>query len=230
MLLTTAVFAQSAAAPAGKAAAAKATNDLEEVMVTAQRKEENLERTPVTVAVVTSEDLVKLAVVREEDLRSAAPGLTIRSTASSNQLNYAIRGQSLDAFSNSVPGVLPYFNEVQIGGDGGSSSFYDLGSVQVLKGPQGTLFGRSATGGAVLFTSQKPTNAFGGYVSAGGGDYGLKKAEGAINVPLATDTALARLAGTYDSLALMKSAMATNTTPLSTATQAAIRAMACAAA
>lgn len=91
--------------------------------------------------------------------------------------------------------MLPYINEVQIGGVGGASAFYDLQSVQVLKGPQGTLFGRSATGGAVLFTTAQPTNEFGGYVSLLGGNYKAKKIEGALNVPVIDDTLMARAAG-----------------------------------
>ena len=173
------------------------SQNLQEIIVTAQRREASLAQTPVAVAVVGSDELVKQAVLSEQDLRNATPGLTVRASSNSNQLNYAIRGQSLDAFSDTRPGVLPYFNDVQIGGDGGSSAFYDLQSVQVLKGPQGTLFGRSATGGAVLFTTQKPKNDFGGYISGAGGNYGLAKFAGAINAPIAKDKVLARLAGFY---------------------------------
>ena len=165
-----------------------------EIIVTAQRRSTNLERTPVAVSVISSDTLAKAAISTQSDLQTAVPGLLVRQTTNSNDLNYAIRGQSLDAFSNTRPGVLPYFNEVQIGG-GASGSFYDLESVQVLKGPQGTLFGRSATGGAVLFTSAKPSNDLGGYVSAAAGSYSTFKGEGAINVPLIPGALLARLSG-----------------------------------
>ena len=170
------------------------TPALDEIIVTAQRRSTKLERTPVSVAVISADTLAKAAISTQADLQTAVPGLLVRQTTNSNDLNYAIRGQSLDAFSSTRPGVLPYFNEVQLGG-GASGSFYDLDSVQVLKGPQGTLFGRSATGGAVLFTSAKPTNEFGGYVSAAAGSYNTYKGEGAINVPLVPDTLLARLSG-----------------------------------
>ena len=101
--------------------------------------------------------------------------------------------ESLDAFSGVLPGVLPYFNEVQVAG-GGSTTLYDLQSVQALKGPQGTLFGRNSTGGTVLFTSNKPTNDFGGYAAAAGGNFGLVRAEGALNLPIVEDKVLARIA------------------------------------
>lgn len=170
-----------------------------EIIVTAQRRSETLERTPVAVSVISADTLAKQAIVSEVDLQVATPGLTIRAGQNSNQLNYAMRGQSLDAFSDTRPGVLPYFNEIQLDGvGGGSSAFYDLQSVQVLKGPQGTLFGRNSTGGAVLFTSTKPTDTFGGYIAARAGNYDAIGAEGAINVPLVGDKVLARVAGFYE--------------------------------
>lgn len=171
---------------------------IEEVVVTAQRREQLLQRTPVSISALQGGDLEQRAIATEQDLRVSVPGLTVRSTAGSNQLNYAIRGQSLDAFSDARPSVLPYFNEVQLLPDTGSSSFYDLQSIQVLKGPQGTLFGRSATGGAVLNTSKRPTNELGGQFSGTVGDYDLRKASGAVNLPINEDQILLRLAGVYE--------------------------------
>lgn len=164
-----------------------------EIIVTAQRRSESLQRTPVAVTVLTSETLLDRAIVSQSDLQNAVPGLTVRASADSNQLNYAIRGQSLDAFSATRPGVLPYFNEVQVGGAGGTA-FYDLSSIQVLKGPQGTLFGRNSTGGAVLFTTARPSDDFGGYVLGRVGDYRALNLEGAINIPLGEIAAI-RFAG-----------------------------------
>jgi iron complex outermembrane recepter protein len=168
-----------------------------DIIVTAQRRDERLSRTPVAVSVISAETLAQANITTENDLPVATPGLQVRLGQNSNQLNYALRGQSLDAYSNTRPGVQPYINEVQIGGVGASSGFFDLQSVQVLKGPQGTLFGRNSTGGAVLFTTQKPTKDFGGYVSATGGNHGLVKVEGAINAPLIGDNLLARVSGFY---------------------------------
>lgn len=185
-------YAQQSAEPAADAAADAASGD---IIVTAQRRSESLSKTPVAVAVVSAETLAKSQIVSEQDLRTATPGLTVKGTSAGNQLNYAIRGISIDPYSGSRPGVLPYINEVQIGGVGGASAFYDLQSIQVLKGPQGTLFGRSATGGAVLFTTAAPTNEFGGYISLLGGNYKAKKIEGALNVPIINDTLMARVAG-----------------------------------
>lgn len=169
----------------------------EDIIVTAQRKDSGLSRTPVSIDVLSAETLTDAHIFTEADLRLAVPGLSVRAGTNSNQLNYSIRGNSQDAFSGTRPGVLPYINEVQIGGSGGSTAFYDLESIQVLKGPQGTLFGRSATGGAVLFTTAKPTPEFGGYASALLGDHGALKIEGAINAPVVGDALMVRIAGFY---------------------------------
>jgi len=169
---------------------------LEEIIVTAQRRSETMERTPISIAVLSSEALERQAIVSELDLQTALPGVTVRAGQSANQLNYAIRGQTVDTFSSSRPSVLPYFNEVQVGGVA-STAFYDLGSVQVLKGPQGTLFGRNSTGGAVLFTSAKPEEEFGGFVSGWVGNFDETKVDGAVNIPLVDDKVLLRLSGFY---------------------------------
>ena len=189
----------STTAMAQVASAESAINSGSEIIVTAQRRSETLERTPVAVTVLNAASLAKQAIITESDLQMATPGLTIRAGMNSNQLNYAMRGQSLDAFSDTRPGVLPYFNEVQLDGvGGGSTAFYDLQSIQVLKGPQGTLFGRNSTGGAVLFTSARPTDTLEGYVAGRIGDYNAYGFEGALNVPLVGDRVMARVAGYYE--------------------------------
>lgn len=170
---------------------------LQDIVVTAQRRDESLSRTPVAVAVLTAEALKDAQVNSEQDLRLATPGLAVRATLNSNQLNFSLRGQSQDGLSGTRPGVLPYLNEVQISGNAGATAFYDLQSVQVLKGPQGTLFGRSATGGAVLFTTARPSDAFEGYASALGGNLNALKFEGAVGGPLGDDALQGRIAAVY---------------------------------
>lgn len=187
---------QRAAAQRTEQATAPADDASRTIIVTAQRKSETLERSPVAVSVVTQESLAERAIVTETDLQTAVPGLTVKTGQNENQLNFSLRGQTVDPFSSSRPSVLPYFNEVQVGGVGGTALF-DLSSVQVLKGPQGTLFGRNSTGGAVLYTSAKPTNTPGGYVVGRLGNFEARQLEGAINVPLVEDTVLLRAAGFF---------------------------------
>jgi len=167
------------------------------IIVTAERRAASLQDTALSVSVVGGESLSENVITTQADLAVAVPGLNVQGGVSSNQINYVIRGQSTDPFSNTRPGVLPYFNEVQIGGAIGASSFYDLESVQVVKGPQGTLFGRNSTGGALLFRSRGPEEDFGGYISLGVGNYETVRGEGALNVPLSSKAGI-RLAGFFE--------------------------------
>lgn len=145
---------------------------------------------------VGAEALAKQAITSERDLQFATPGLTVRTSQNDNQLNYLLRGQTVDAYTSSLPSVLPYVNEVQVGG-AGSNAFFDLQSVQVLKGPQGTLFGRNSTGGAMLFTTAKPTGERTGYGAARYGRFNDMQVEGAVNGPVSGDKLLARVADYY---------------------------------
>ena len=165
----------------------------DKVVITARRREENLSDVPVAVSAFGEDQIAELGIDSEADLQIGVPGLQVRVTNSSNQLNYSLRGQSVDSFSNSQPAVLAYINEVQAGGVV-ANSFFDMGSIQVLKGPQGTLFGRNATGGAVLYETKKPENEFGGYAKVGLGSFEERVFEGALNVPLGENFA-ARLSG-----------------------------------
>jgi iron complex outermembrane recepter protein len=188
-----------------KLAAASATPDagvsgdssLEEVVVTARRRSENVERVPVAVTALGPAQLADRGVREQSDLQTAVPGLTVVETENNNQLNYSLRGQSVDAFSGSRPAVLTYVDDVQITNQS-AGSLYDLDNVQVLKGPQGTLFGRNVTGGAILFNTAKPTNQTDGFLTASVGNFGYQEIQGAVNVPIVEDKVLLRLAGDID--------------------------------
>ena len=181
-----------ASAQTASAAPAPAADDAT-IVVTARRTEEKLQDVPIAIAAFGAQALAERRIASESDLQIATPGLTVRQTISSNQINYAIRGQSIDAFSFTAPAVTAYFNDVQVGGTS-ATSFFDLESIQVLKGPQGTLFGRNATGGAVLYAAARPTDRFGGYLKGGYGNFDNVEVEGAINIPLSSGFAI-RLAG-----------------------------------
>jgi iron complex outermembrane recepter protein len=174
--------------------AATGSDDLGEITVTARRRDESASRVPITLTAFDAEQLKERTITSPEDLQSATPGLTVRATGSNNDLNYSIRGQSIDAFSASSPGVVPYVNDVAFNRVD-ESLFYDLQSIQVLKGPQGTLFGRNTTGGAVLYGTATPQNELGGFLDAQVGNYGYDRVVGAIDIPLIDDWALLRVSG-----------------------------------
>ncbi len=164
---------------------------LEEVVVTARRRDESLANVPIAVTALSAEQLNQRQVRTDSDLQLAVPGLTIRQTQGNNSLTYAIRGQSADTFSGSPSAVVAYLNEVPLT-ISGASTFYDLASVQVLKGPQGTLFGRNTTGGAVLYTAAAPTNESEAMLRVRAGNLDLREVEGMVNVPLVDNKLLFR--------------------------------------
>ena len=165
----------------------------DDIIVTARRREENLQTVPAAITAFNAEAMLERAIRSDSDLQTVTPGLTIRQTQGNNSLTYAIRGQTADTFSGTPSAVIAYLNEVPLT-IASASSFYDLDSVQVLKGPQGTLFGRNATGGAVLFSSAKPSDRLVGLLRGRVGNMGAYEAEGMINLPLAEDKVLFRAA------------------------------------
>lgn len=187
----TEVFAQSEAS-------ADAPGD---IIVTARRVEERLQDVPISMTVFSQQELTQRNVAVATDLVAYTPSLTVNQRFGPEKASFSIRGFNQDL--NTAPTVGVYFAEVvgvraQSGNTSGNSvgagAFTDLANVQVLKGPQGTLFGRNTTGGAILLTPQKPTGDFEGYVEGTYGNYDQKRLQGAINIPLA-DTFKVRLVG-----------------------------------
>jgi iron complex outermembrane receptor protein len=192
LLSSTSAFAQSA--PAASKSDSVQSSKFEEIIVTARRRAESISDVPVTVVALSAAALETRGIRTEADLQVQIPGLVVRSANNNNSVNYVMRGESVDAYSGSPPGVQPYVNEVPFP-IMTSTAFYDLESVQAVKGPQGTLFGRNSTGGAVLFQTQGPKDGFGGYASV---QYGNLITEAALNVPV-SDAVRVRAAGTVTS-------------------------------
>jgi iron complex outermembrane recepter protein len=166
---------------------------IEEVVVTARRRAEDLEKVPVAVTALSADKLRQQDVKTAIDLQNLAPSLSVVGNLGSRDTDvFSIRGQN-QPFGGADPGVQTYFAEIPFNASG-AGTYFDLANVQVLNGPQGTLFGRSTTGGAVLFEPQRPTDQFGGYVDTQVGDFGLHELSGAINVPISGDTLMARAA------------------------------------
>jgi iron complex outermembrane recepter protein len=177
------------------------SSDITAIVVTARRVEERLQDVPISITVFNQEQLSKLNITSAADLASFTPSLSVNTNFGLENGSFAIRGFVQDA--STAPSVGTYFADVvvprgptqgtQAGDIAGVGSFFDLQNVQVLKGPQGTLFGRNTTGGAVLFVPQKPTSEFGGYGEFSAGNYGMFREQGAVNLPI-SDTVRFRLA------------------------------------
>jgi len=183
-------YAQQSAQPAAS------TGALEEIVVTARRREEKLQSVPVAITAFTPADIETNHIESASDLAHFVPGLTSSQETRDEQVFY-LRGQGPNGGQGGAPGVVTYFAEVPFYASG-PGIYFDLDNLQVLRGPQGTLFGRNTTGGAVLFEPKKPTNNFEGYLEASFGDYNLHGEEGAINVPIVDDKLLVRAAFNVD--------------------------------
>lgn len=182
---------------------------LDEIIVTAQRTEERLQDVPVAVTAFNADLLEQTGISEIEDVGLHVPNVQMREESGVGGLTIAIRGinVSADNFSfDSAVGV--YVNDVFIARSNDfTSSFYDVNSVQVLRGPQGTLFGRNTPAGAVLVNTRMPGDDFGGYALVsggfGGGDLGrgaqrgFYRYEGGVDLPVSEQLAF-RVAGFYE--------------------------------
>lgn len=171
---------------------------LEEIIVTARRSAENLQSTPVTVTAFGADQIRENGLSTPEDIQINTPGVYLSGTGSRQNVIYQIRGQSKSVFGPNSPAVVSYFAEVPDPFVGSFVPQYDLEGVQVLKGPQGTLFGRNTTGGAILYSPQTPHHELGGYVSGVVGNHSKRELQGALNLPLVDGKAAIRIAMDLD--------------------------------
>lgn len=174
------------------------TKTLEEVMVSARRTQEDSQSVPVTMQAYSSEGLREESIVQLKDLMYTVPGVFMGGGGPQENSIYSIRGQGRPVAGAGQPGVLTYFADVPMPTFASSVPAYDIASLQVLKGPQGTLFGRNTTGGAILVYPAAPDYEFGGYVDTQFGNYNLNTYEGVVNVPLIDNKLALRVAAYFD--------------------------------
>jgi iron complex outermembrane receptor protein len=200
LLASAAVLVSGGPVLAADAAASAADRDggasLEEVVVTAQKRETNLQKTPIAISVMGSDDLSNRHVQSIADLSDGAiPSLRVAPFfARSSALTLGMRGIGALGDANQPArdqAVGVYIDGVYLGrAQGLGSALYDVERIEVLKGPQGTLFGRNTEGGAVSIVTRAPTGQFGADLVAGVGDYNSYKAEAHINLPAFHDISI----------------------------------------
>ncbi|HUD94005.1 TonB-dependent receptor [Sphingobium sp.] len=170
----------------------------EAIIVTARRREEAISDVPISISAFSGDQLETKTVMSVADLTKITPGLNISGGGAKANPFITIRGQSRGVTGNVSPGVLTYFNDIPLATYGSLMQTYDMENIQVLKGPQGTLFGRNSIGGAILTYSKAPTHDFNGYVKGDVAGYsnkkfgGFRQIEGAINVPIIQDVLAVR--------------------------------------
>lgn len=164
---------------------------LEEVIVSAQRRDESAQDVAISVSVFNQEQLSNANISNPADLALITPSLSVNTLFGPDNAAFNIRGFSKELRTTATVGV--YFAEavaprgqiLQTSGDGaGPGTMFDLQSLQVLKGPQGTLFGRNTTGGAVLLVPERPSDQFEGYVEVSGAERNMLEKQLVLNVPV----------------------------------------------
>jgi iron complex outermembrane recepter protein len=191
---TGSLLALSCIAGAQQSAPPRDADEPEQVVVTAQRREQNMQDVGISVTALGNESLADLNVNTATDLVRAVPSLKMNAYSSA-QVVFNIRGVSQNDYGDQQEPPVAVYQDDSYSSSINSASFpvFDLARVETLRGPQGTLFGRNATGGAIQFISRKPTKEFEGYGTATVGRFGQAILEGAMSGPLA-DTLQGRFA------------------------------------
>jgi iron complex outermembrane receptor protein len=163
----------------------------QDIIVTARRTEERLQDVPISITAFNQAQLDSANVQSVRELAVLTPSLSVNSRFGNDTASFAIRGFTQENRTTASVGV--YFADVVAPRSGGTSNsgdgagpgnLFDLQNVQVLKGPQGTLFGRNTTGGAVLLVPKKPTAEFGAHLEGSLGNFGMRRVQAVVNVPV----------------------------------------------
>lgn len=197
VLLWASQAAAQDAAPA-KAGSNADTGGTIEVIVTASRRSQSLQNTPISVNVTTGADLQKLDLLDTKDLGRVVPGLELTNTTGRNN-TITLRGIGFDPDQGTDPAVQVYWNEVPTAANAVFTALYDVGQIEVLRGPQGVLRGLSSPAGAITIATRRPSfsGADDSYIQATGTDRGAYNTQFGYSFPL-SDSLAVRIAGVSD--------------------------------
>ena len=164
---------------------------VEEVVVTAQRVAESIQNVPIAVTALTDDMIADRQIINPSDLQLNAPNVSFSATNFGGS-NFSIRGIGQLVISRSgETGVSSHVNEIAVATNLNAIEFFDVERIEILRGPQGTLFGRNATGGALNVVTKMPSpDNFEGFADVEAGSFSHGRFKGAINVPLTSDIAL----------------------------------------
>ncbi|MEO0498106.1 MAG: TonB-dependent receptor [Pseudomonadota bacterium] len=172
---------------------------LETILVTANRREENLQQAAVAISAFDGESITKLGFTEVDDIAQQTPSLQFNTEYGTTKPAIFLRGIGTnDRSVTATPSVAIYSDQVLVGLQTGQTfQLFDLERIEVLRGPQGTLYGRNTTGGAVNFISRKPSGEWGGNVLATFGRFGQIEFEGGIDIPVVEDILNVRVTGAF---------------------------------
>jgi iron complex outermembrane receptor protein len=187
-----------AAAPAhAQNAASDSQEGIADIVVTAEKRSTNVQDVPIAITALGADELARANVIGTRGLSGLAPNVNIGQDA--RGVIVSIRGvSSANVTFSRDPSVAFHVDGVYMSRPtGATGTFYDLDRVEILRGPQGTLYGRNSTGGTVNVITAKPTYEFGGNVSASYGNYDAVQLQGMLNVPIVDDKVAFRIAGIH---------------------------------
>jgi outer membrane receptor protein involved in Fe transport len=192
------LLVQRTAADPQSGSAAGGGAEVEALIVTAQKREEDIQDVPIAISAFSQEDLTRSQVAGGPDLITQVPNMTFTKT-NFNSYSIQLRGIGTQAISATTdPAVAVAFNNTPfIRNRFFEQEFYDLQRVEVLRGPQGTLYGRNATAGVVNIISQKPRFTAEAKLSGDVSNFNSTRLEGMVNIPLVEDVAALRIAGAW---------------------------------
>ena len=178
------------------AAEAKAQDTLEEIIVTAQNRAENVQKVPIAIDVVSADKIASAGFASLSDIQKIAPAVQL--IDDNNAMRVTVRGvgSNTNGESDDTSVVVNVDGEYINRGAVLSTSMFDIERIEVLKGPQGTLYGRNSTGGALNIITRKPGDKFAVNATAGGGNYAAKSFDGGMDLPIGPIAAV-RVAATY---------------------------------
>ena len=194
-----AAFPHSALAQTATAEAAMPSDGIGEIVVTAQRRSQNVQDVPIAITAVTGQALRESGVRDPRDLTLLVPSLSMQAGTAASTTSLFIRGVGIGDFNSNTTGAVGiYADDVFLGANAGKLfNVFDSDGIEVLKRPQGTLYGRNTTAGAIRFASRKPSDTLSGDFSALYGRFNEVRLEGGIGGPIAGDTLKARISGLY---------------------------------
>ncbi len=196
-----AALAQQAAGTVPAADQAAPSGGLKDIVVTAQRREDSLQRTPLAITALSPAELQSRNVQTTQDLMQVTPGLQVSTQTAGNSggsATFFLRGMGQQRSGNGTsPAVGIYVDDFYYPSlQGAVFNILDLQQVEVLRGPQGTLFGRNTIGGAIRYTTQRPEfDRLSGYIQGTLGSYNRRDVTGAVNIPLSDWAAIRVTAG-----------------------------------
>jgi iron complex outermembrane recepter protein len=195
-------FAMAAPAFSQSASTAASADNfaLEEIVVTARRKDESLQDVPTTINAVTGDEIQKLNITNFRDIASVVPGLSMSSNANGVGASASVRGVNYDVNASGNNGTVEFYqNDAPISAGNLFQVVYDIQQVELLRGPQGTLRGRASPSGSMTVTTRRPNlSEMGGSAAASANNIGGYNVQGAFGMPIVSDVLAIRLAGAYD--------------------------------